>query len=94
MTKSIHDFQDEHGRIVFWPSDRRLAHQQAILHHLRGLFDTEKAYSEEEILTVLNEHSTLAERLLTELLDADYLGTDGALYWRNDGRGIRTRGEG
>ena len=40
MTKSIHDFQDEHGRITAWPSNRRKAHQQAILHYLRGLFET------------------------------------------------------
>lgn len=88
MTKSIHDFQDEYGRITSWPSDRRLAHQQAILHYLRGLFETGKGYSEQEVMQVLDEHAALEDNsvLLNELLEGDYLGTDGALYWRADGR--------
>lgn len=92
MTKSIHDFQDEHGRIVTWPSDRRLSHQQAILHYVRSLFETGRGYSEEEIFQILDDHSSISEKLLAELLDAQYLGTDGALYWRADGRPVH-RGE-
>lgn len=90
MTKSIHDFQDEHGRITEWPSDRRTAHQQAILHYLRGLFETGQGYSEAEVMQILGDHSTLEDNsvLLNELLDGDYLGTDGGVYWRADGRPV------
>lgn len=88
MTKSIHDFQDEHGRITAWPSDRRKAHQQAILHYLKGLFDTGVSYDQGEVEQILADHSTLEDTsiLLTELLDGDYLATDGETYWRADGR--------
>ncbi|RJF71398.1 MULTISPECIES: DUF2087 domain-containing protein [Deinococcus] len=88
MTKSIHDFQDEHGRITYWPSDRRKAHQQAVLHYLRGLFETGVSYQQGEVEQILTDHSTLEDPsiLLTELLESDYLVTDGETYWRADGR--------
>lgn len=59
MTKSIHDFQDEHGRIHTWPSDRRRAHQLAILDHLKHLFDLEVSYDSAQALGLLRDHSTL-----------------------------------
>lgn len=88
MTKSIHDFQDEHGRITAWPSNRRKAHQQAILHHLRGLFETGVSYQQGEVEQILADHTTFADEvnIISELLEADYLATDGQIYWRADGR--------
>lgn len=88
MTKSIHDFQDEHGRITSWPSPRRKAHQQAILHHLKGLFETGVSYEQGEVEQILADHSTLEDPsiLLTELLEGAYLATDGENFWRADGR--------
>lgn len=88
MTKSIMDFQDEFGRITTWPSDRRRAHQLAILHHLKGLFETGVSYDQGQVQQILADHSTLEDSsvLLTELLDGDYLATADGLYWRADGR--------
>ncbi|PTA69045.1 DUF2087 domain-containing protein [Deinococcus arcticus] len=88
MTKSIHDFQDEHGRITGWPSDRRRAHQLAILDYLTGLFEPGVSYDPAQVQGVLADHSTLEDPgiLLTELVEADYLATDGQVYWRADGR--------
>lgn len=96
MTKSIHDFQDEYGRITNWPSKRRLEHQQAILHHLRGLFETGQGYTEAEVMQVLSDHSTLEDNsvLLDELLEGDYLGTDDGVYWRKDGRPVTSAARG
>ena len=88
MTKSIAAFQDEHGRITGWPSDRRRAHQLAILDHLTGLFEPGRRYSAEEVSALLHDHSTLDDPsvLLTELVDGDYLATGGGDYWRADAR--------
>ncbi|WP_034384366.1 DUF2087 domain-containing protein [Deinococcus sp. YIM 77859] len=88
MTKSIAAFQDEYGRITSWPSDRRRAHQLAILDHLTGLFEPGRRYSEAEVLAVLRDHSTLEDpgRLLAELVDGDYLATRDSTYWRADSR--------
>ncbi|MVN89031.1 DUF2087 domain-containing protein [Deinococcus sp. HMF7620] len=96
MTKSIHDFQDEHGRIHTWPSDRRRAHQLAILDYLTGLLDPGVSYDQGQVDQLLADHSTLPDPsvLLTELVDGDYLATDGQVYWRADGRpGTRPSGE-
>ncbi len=96
MTKSIHDFQDEYGRITVWPSDRRKAHQLAILHHLKGLFETGVSYTQGEVERILADHSTLEDPsvLLTELVEGDYLATADGSYWRADGRpGPRTPAE-
>jgi len=88
MTKSIAAFQDEYGRITGWPSDRRRAHQLAILDHLTGLFEPGRRYSGEEVDRLLRDHSTLEDPgvLLTELLDSDYLATGDGTYWRADSR--------
>lgn len=88
MTKSILDFQDEFGRITTWPSDRRRTHQLAILHHLKGLFETGVAYDQGQVEQILADHSTLEDPsiLLTELLEGDYLVTADGVYWRADGR--------
>ena len=88
MTKSIAAFQDEHGRITGWPSDRRRAHQLAILDHLTGLFEPGRRYSEGEVSGILRDHSTLEDPagLLTELVDGDYLATEDGSYWRADAR--------
>lgn len=88
MTKSITDFQDEHGRITAWPSNRRRVHQQAILHYLKGLFETGVSYDQGEADQILADHSTLEDpsMLLNELLAGDYLATDGKIFWRADGR--------
>ncbi len=88
MTKSIHDFQDEHGRITTWPSDRRKVHQQAILHYLKGLFESGVSYQQGEVEQILADHTTLEDPtiLIPELLEGDYLATDGQIYWRADGR--------
>lgn len=88
MTKSITDFQDEHGRITGWPSDRRVAHQQAILHHLRGLFESGVSYGQAEVERLLADHTTFDNPsiLIPELVEGDYLVTDGQTYWRADGR--------
>lgn len=88
MTKSIAAFQDEFGRITGWPSDRRRAHQLAILDHLTGLFEPGRRYSAEEVDRLLHDHSTLEDPgvLLTELVDSDYLATGDGTYWRADSR--------
>ncbi|GBF06527.1 hypothetical protein DAERI_090113 [Deinococcus aerius] len=88
MTKSIAAFQDEYGRITGWPSDRRRAHQLAILDHLTGLFEPGRRYSEDEVMGVLADHSTLEDPgiLLTELVDGDYLARGDGTYWRADSR--------
>lgn len=88
MTKSIAAFQDEYGRITGWPSDRRRAHQLAILDHLTGLFEPGRRYREDEVMEVLRDHSTMEDPgiLLTELVDGDYLATGNGTYWRADSR--------
>ncbi|GMA16432.1 DUF2087 domain-containing protein [Deinococcus metallilatus] len=88
MTKSIAAFQDEYGRITGWPSDRRRAHQLAILDYLTGLFEPGRRYGEDAVMAVLRDHSTLEEPalLLTELVDGDYLVTRDGDYWRADSR--------
>lgn len=88
MTKSIAAFQDERGRITSWPSDRRRAHQLAILDHLTGLFEPGRRYGETEVQRILRDHSTLEEPgvLLAELVDGDYLATMDGTYWRADSR--------
>lgn len=95
MTKSIHDFQDEYGRITSWPSDRRRAHQLAILDHLKNLLEAGVSYSEDEVLGLLQDHSTLDDVrvLLTELVDSDYVTGQGGRYWRADARPVREFGE-
>lgn len=88
MTKSITDFQDEHGRIAAWPSKRRRVHQMAILDYLTGLFEPGVSYNQGQVERVLADHSTLEDPsiLLTELLDSEYLSTADGAYWRADGR--------
>lgn len=88
MTKSITDFQDEHGRITGWPSERRKPQQLAILHYLRGLFEPGVSYEQGDVEQILADHTTLPDPsiLLTELLESDYLSTDGENYWRADAR--------
>ncbi|AAF10680.1 MULTISPECIES: DUF2087 domain-containing protein [Deinococcus] len=88
MTKSIADFQDEHGRVTGWPSDRRRAHQLAILDHLKNLFESGAGYSREQVIQLLSDHTTLEDPalLLRELLEGDYLTGDGDVFWRADGR--------
>lgn len=88
MTKSIAAFQDQFGRITTWPSDRRKAHQQAILHYLKGLFESGVSYTQGEIEQILADHTTFGDgvNIISELLEADYLATDGEIYWRADGR--------
>lgn len=90
MTKSIAAFQDEYGRITGWPSDRRRAHQLAILDHLTGLFEPGRRYPEAEVQALLRDHSTMEDVgiLLTELVDGDYLATSGGTYWRADARPV------
>lgn len=94
MTKSIHDFQDEFGRITTWPSDRRRAHQLAILDHLKNLFESGAGYSREQATQLLSDHTTLEDPalLLRELLEGDYLASDGDVFWRADGRPAAGRG--
>ncbi len=88
MTKSINDFQDDHGRITAWPSKRRRVHQMAILDYLTGLFEPGVSYNQGQVERVLADHSTLEDPsvLLTELLDSEYLATADGAYWRADGR--------
>ena len=88
MTKSITDFQDDHGRITAWPSKRRRMHQMAILDYLTGLFEPGVSYDQGQVECVLADHSTLEDPsiLLTELLDSEYLATPDGAYWRADGR--------
>ncbi|CAM4411578.1 DUF2087 domain-containing protein [Deinococcus marmoris] len=88
MTKSISDFQDDHGRIIAWPSKRRRVHQMAILDYLTGLFEPGVSYNQGQVERVLADHSTLEDPsvLLTELLDSEYLTTADGAYWRADGR--------
>lgn len=88
MTKSIAAFLDEHGRITTWPSDRRRAHQLAILDHLKHLFETGVSYDQGEVEQILADHSTLADPsvLLAELLEGEYLAAADGLYWRADSR--------
>ena len=88
MTKSISDFQDEHGRITGWPSDRRRAHQLAIRDYLTGLFEPGVSYDQGQVEQILADHSTLEDPslLLNELVDSDYLASGDGVYWRADGR--------
>ncbi|WP_309570192.1 DUF2087 domain-containing protein [Deinococcus sp.] len=88
MTKSIAAFQDEHGRITGWPSDRRRAHQLAILDYLTGLFEAGVSYDQGQVDQILADHSTVDDPtvLLRELVDGDYLATADGSYWRADAR--------
>ncbi len=89
MTKSIDSFQDEFGRITTWPSDRRRAHQIAILDYLKNLFESDRGYTKEQAIQILADHTNLIdlELLLNELVESEYLATqDGTVYWRADGR--------
>lgn len=88
MTKSIHDFQDEYGRITGWPSDRRRAHQLAILDHLKNLLESGRSYSEAEFRSLLQEHTTLEDVsvLVGELVESSYVAVGSGHYWRADGR--------
>lgn len=88
MTKSIAAFQDEHGRITGWPSDRRRAHQLAILDFLTGLFEAGVSYDQGQVDQILADHSTVEDPtvLLRELVDGDYLTSADGVYWRADGR--------
>ncbi|AWN23897.1 hypothetical protein DKM44_12210 [Deinococcus irradiatisoli] len=88
MTKSIAAFQDEHGRVTTWPSDRRRAHQLAVLSHLAAHLDGGKLYSEAELDAFLSEQTTLEDVsiLRRELVDGDYLMTDGGQYWKAGSR--------
>lgn len=92
MTKSIHDFQDEFGRITTWPSDRRRAHQLAILDYLKNLLEAGVSYPEADFRRLLEDHSTLEDvtPMMQELVDSDYVVTDGQNYWRADARPVRT----
>ena len=95
MTKSIHDFQDEYGRITAWPSDRRRAHQLAILDHLKNLLEAGVSYSPEQLRGLLADHSTLEDVgvLVDELVESDYVTQGGGRYWRADARPVREFGE-
>ncbi|ANE43242.1 DUF2087 domain-containing protein [Deinococcus puniceus] len=96
MTKSIAAFQDEQGRITGWPSDRRRAHQLAILDYFTGLFEPGVSYTAEQVDKILSDHSTAEDMnvFLTELVEGDYLATKDGLYWRADARpGALTAGE-
>ena len=87
MTKSIAAFQDEHGRVSGWPSDRRRAHQLAVLSHLAGLLDGGRLYSEDELLTFLDDQATIDPQLLkAELLEGNYLSSDDQQYWKAGSR--------
>lgn len=88
MSKSIHMFQDEHGRVISWPSDRRRMHQIAILEHLSHLFDGGELYSEAAVMQSLQDHTEGldCEMLRGELVDSDYLVTDGQHYWKAGSR--------
>lgn len=87
MKNNITAFQDEHGRVTTWPSDRRHASQHAVLEHLRLLFEVGVGYSRAEALALLADHALPdSELLLRELLDADYLVTQEERLWRADGR--------
>lgn len=93
MNKNIQTFLDEHGRLTTWPSDRRRAHQLAILDHLRVLFEGGVVYSQEEALGILKDHATLPnlQVLLDELVDGDYLTKQENRYWRADSRPIQSQ---
>lgn len=88
MTKSIAAFQDEHGRITSWPSDRRRAHQLAVLSHLSAQLEAGKLYSEDEMDTFLNDQSTVEDTsvLRRELIDGDYLMNENGSYWKAGSR--------
>lgn len=88
MFKSVHDFQDEHGRIKAWPSKRRQQHQMAILDHLIGHFEAGVLYSREEALGLIADLAEveLVELLLNELTAGDYLAEDERGLWRADAR--------
>jgi hypothetical protein len=92
MTKSIIDFQDSRGRITGWPSDRRRAHQLAILSYLSAQLEGGKRYSEAELDRFLGEKTVMDDLSLLrrELVDGDYLMTDGEGYWK---AGSRPTGE-
>lgn len=88
MTKSIAAFQDEHGRITTWPSDRRRAHQLAVLSHLSAQLEGGHLYSEAGLNTFLNDQTTLEDVsvLRRELVDGDYLMTENGSYWKAGSR--------
>lgn len=88
MTKSIQTFLDEHGRVSSWPSDRRSAHQRALLEHLRHFFQAELMYSHVHATHILEDQCNLPDVsfILHELVDAEYLTCDETYYWRSDVR--------
>ncbi len=89
MTKSIAAFQDDHGRVTTWPSDRRRAHQLAVLSHLAAQLEGGHLYSEAELNDFLGEQTTLDDLALIrrELVEGDYLMTDGGGgYWKAGSR--------
>lgn len=81
-------FQDEFGRVTSWPSDRRRMHQIAILEHLGHLFDGGQLYSEAEVMQALQDHTDGLDcaMLREELVESDYLVTDGEHYWKAGSR--------
>ncbi|WP_161882425.1 DUF2087 domain-containing protein [Deinococcus alpinitundrae] len=88
MTKSIAAFQDEHGRVTTWPSDRRRAHQLAVLSHLSAQLDGGHLYTAADLDTFLHDHTTLEDVsvLRRELVEGDYLMTDGEQFWKAGSR--------
>ena len=88
MTKSIAAFQDEHGRVTSWPSNRRRVHQLAVLSHLAAQLDGGRLYSEADLNTFLSEQTTLEDVALLrrELVEGDYLMTDAENYWKAGSR--------
>ena len=93
MTKSIAAFQDEHGRVTSWPSNRRRVHQLAVLSHLAAQLDGGRLYSEADLNTFLSEQTTLEDVALLrrELVEGDYLMTDdieggASQYWKAGSR--------
>ena len=88
MTKSIAAFQDDHGRVTTWPSNRRRVHQLAVLSHLSAQLEGGHLYSEAELDTFLHEQTTLGDVsvLRRELLDGDYLMSGEEGYWKAGSR--------
>ncbi len=88
MTKSIAAFQDEHGRVTSWPSDRRRVHQLAVLSHLAAHLEGGRLYSGAEMDAYLGEQTTLDDTamLRRELVEGDYLMTEGGQYWKAGSR--------
>ncbi|AZI42015.1 DUF2087 domain-containing protein [Deinococcus psychrotolerans] len=88
MTKSIAAFQDDHGRITTWPSNRRRVHQLAVLSHLSAQLEGGHLYTEAELTTFLNEQTTLEDVsvLRRELVEGDYLMMENGTYWKAGSR--------